>query len=371
MLPAQEPTISGFYGWGVFLTWSLALIATILSGCVHETWIFHASTRFRLARWLSWIPLSPQDTELLATLAVPIVAAADINIRRQRVSFHQVFVYSHPSFVPASDGDDLAADILTIRAALVIVSHFTWFSALLSFAWLSGGGLNLSRRRLFGAAATVITHAWCIAAVQPLCCSGFASQLAGPWVGHCDSDHSLLVLHIMASACWPGVTCGGNRSVWSVVTSVLGGITFASSLGIYLSPRVTVLRGSCLEFLLWCLFIFPWFALVGLLVILPIFFSLSGAIFAPFWYMRSYGRQCTFGPSSMIGFTELDQIFSLAVGGFLALLSIWHALGSIWPALRRLEGYPQNTSDGHSVVAATPNVGPDGPYEMLTLRPPH
>jgi len=33
----------------------------------------------------------------------------------------------------------------------------------------------------------------------------------------------------------------------------------------------------------------------------------------------------------MIGFTELDQIFGLAVGGLLALLSIWHALRRLRP----------------------------------------
>ena len=142
VLPAQEPTISGFYGWPTLLAWSLALIAAALSGWAPESKSFRASTRSRLARWLSWVPVSRQDVELLATLAVPVVAAADIKIRRQRVSFHRVFYYPHPSFVPASDGDDLAADILTIRAALVIVSHFTWSSALVCFAWLLGSGFS-------------------------------------------------------------------------------------------------------------------------------------------------------------------------------------------------------------------------------------
>jgi len=46
------------------------------------------------------------------------------------------------------------------------------------------------------------------------------------------------------------------------------------------------------------------------------------------WYFLPSGRQCTFGPSNMIGFMEMDQIFTLAVAAALGLASIWDSIGS-------------------------------------------
>ncbi|KAK3325135.1 hypothetical protein B0H66DRAFT_587959 [Apodospora peruviana] len=333
--PVQGVSISGFYGWGCLLVYAVTLIAATFAGIRPSS---RSSRPDRVSSVLTsvfrvprrWLWYLRRDADLLAALAVPCVAAGDIRLRLQRVTFHQVFTYGDPSFVPVSDGADVATDVLTIRAAIVIVNHF-FISAftLAALPWLAlfltTGPRRGWLRQLLRTAAISATFLWCVIAIKPLYCKE-SHFLADEWGGGCYMTNlfprnAATLLRIL-----PGVCCGSLGSAFGDVAGIFG------ILGV-LGGLLAVAKGdgSCGEravifgvvslaifFLLYVFFgLFPY-----------LYNSVLGMIIVTFWYLGTHGRNCSFGPSSMIGFMEIDQIFALTVGGSMGIVSIWDSIST-------------------------------------------
>jgi hypothetical protein len=199
--PVQEVEFSGLYGWGSILAWSFALVAAAFAGIRPPPRrkpgqaSSARSTRFFRAcrRWLGYIR---RDLELLACLTLPCVAASDILLRRRRVSPHQIFMYGHPAFVPASDSKESAADILTIRAAIVVVNHFVMSAVVVTILpWVllcfSRPPTIDWRRHVLRTIAISATLGWCLIATHPLYSQEF-SWVAADWYGGCALTNAFL-----------------------------------------------------------------------------------------------------------------------------------------------------------------------------------
>ncbi|KAM7186041.1 hypothetical protein V8F33_012032 [Rhypophila sp. PSN 637] len=205
-------TISGFYGWGSFLVWNFALLSAAFSGLRSSSSATRRNQRRTVTgdsyvhRALAWInrifSYIRRGADLIAALAIPCIAAGDIQRRRERVSFHQLVNYDHdPSFVPAIYGKDAATDILTIRAAIVVVSHFlTWATALVLFPlvarllWIPyqepkghafRGG---TARHTLRTTMILLASVWCRSAVKPVYCAD-PFVVEDEWYGGCKSTN--------------------------------------------------------------------------------------------------------------------------------------------------------------------------------------
>lgn len=272
-----------------------------------------------------------QDTELFAALAVAWIAAGDILVRSSRVSDHQVFSYADPSFVAVSDGDDKGSDILTIRAAFVVVNHFTisaWPLALLPLVAL--GWKEKLRgclpRQLLRTLAILVTLIWCNAATKSLMCASDPS----PRPSSCGLTYYTLGSLANVAGMVPGVTCRLNKHDVLIPLSFLMAVIVCLGtvqLGRQLQGPISVRYFATILL-----------AFLFLAIAIPTMYSLAvviywylttlfiGTVMVPFWYISSEGRQCTFWSSSVIGFSELDQIVTVATGAVLSAASIRDSL---------------------------------------------
>ena len=274
------------------------------------------------------------DIELLTALAIPSIAATDIFRRTGRVEFHQVFTYasSQPSFVPAVDGE-AAADIVSIRAAIVVVNHFFISAAALVFippiVQIATSRQSLShkgavRRMLLRSAATVVVWVWCIVATKPLYCGGrrggVFSNLDWDVGGSCGRTNGFLWVAASFSEILPWASCGSASSAGPAMA-----IAFVMASGVL--SAFMQLGGIGGFFGGWlAVFITLYLAMLLLPNILG---SLIGFLYVNIWYFWTEGRRCTFGPSDSIGSSEMDQICGLIIGVFLGSASIWESISSV------------------------------------------
>lgn len=348
--PIEGVSISGFYGWGALLAWNVALIAAAFSGLRRfpgrkrhtRSDLSHLRRVFQVVRRFFWY--IRQDGELLAALAVPCMAAADIHQQQQRVSFQQLFTYDHPSFVPEIYGEDSAEDILTIRAAVVVVNHFLISAfALASVSWFVDDARQLEHdlednspgplyRVVFRTMSILVASLWCFLAARPIYCADSFRPL-DDWYGGCRITNHFLTA--ASCATFQGVSC--DVSVLRVPALTLTGVMLIIPAVIMLlgfekwpptrrdwEGLATVLAASSALLLFILANLYLGFSFTLNLVFSP-FVNLP--IFM-FWYFLPNGRECTFRASNMIGFMEMDQIFTLAVAAALGLASIWDSIGS-------------------------------------------
>ncbi|KAK5653680.1 hypothetical protein OQA88_8710 [Cercophora sp. LCS_1] len=326
-------SISGFYGWGAMLAWSIALVAATLAGAKPTP------RKHSKPGWIRrGIAFPRRHAELIAAVAYPCVAAGDIRRRLSRVTFHQVFTYVDPSFVAASDGTDVAADVLTIRAAIVVINHFAISQFFMSvIPWLIGSlyppPTGLRRSKLVHTVVIQAGLMWCILAVKPLFCWS-PDSAANVWLGGCAKTNAVIsdfIASIVMVA--PGVSCGSQESWLEWSKRALAVVGLVIGIPLVLSFVVAQARngraGSFLTpVLLWMTIVsILWLFVLSILLVGN---SVIGFLFVVPWYFWPEGRQCTFGPSAMIGFDELDQIFSLVVGASLGLISIGDSVTELW-----------------------------------------
>ncbi|KAK3345799.1 hypothetical protein B0T25DRAFT_264202 [Lasiosphaeria hispida] len=329
--PAEVTPISGLYGGGTLLAWAIAMVAAAFSG-------IRPSSRKRRRQspapfgghwqWVSqWVWHLRRDAELIIALALPCVAAGDIKLRWERLDFSQIFGYSDPSFVPASDGDFLAPDILTIRAAIVIINHFLISILPMIIAPLVAASFSPSPsglvRHLVRTLLILATMIWCLTITKPLFCQ--ASPAGYSWPGGCRMTNIVISEMASKSNMVPGVGCGNNEPP-ALFMGGMGLFSFIIAFGIIAAGTPTghllmvflaIILLSVLIFLIW----YPIVVMMG--YFFDIFF---GALVVPCWYLTTQGRQCSFGPSNMIAFNDLDQVFALAIGLCAGLASIWDSI---------------------------------------------
>ena len=139
----------------------------------------------------------------------------------------------------------------------------------------------------------------------------------------------------------PGVGCGNNAPP-AFFMGALAFFSFIISFFVldntdFPLPDVGFVAGFLLLLLLRSVLLFiPIFLLVyPTIVIMAFFFNLLMAtVMVPFWYLAAEGRMCTFGPSNAIAFSDLDQVFALAIGACAGLASIWDSISEYLGAWR-------------------------------------
>ena len=330
---AAVTPISGLYGGGTLLAWAIAIIAAGFSGIrpfARKRGGKRPAPLRGLWQWIrDWVWHLRRDTELIVALALPCVAAGDIKLRRERVDFSQIFGYEDPSFVPASDGDMLAPDILTIRAAIVIINHFLVSVLPLTIAPLIAAAYTPNPsgpvRHLVRTLLILATLIWCLAISKPLFCQG--SPEGYGWPGGCDLTNLGISALASRSNMIPGVGCGNNESP-AMLMGVMALMSFMMAFPI-VSKWLSAEKHLLLLFLATVLvaalvfsIFYPMILIMGFTLEL-----FTAMLAAPFWYLSSQGRQCTFGPSNMIAFGDLDQVFALAIGVCAGLASIGDSIG--------------------------------------------
>lgn len=316
--------MSGFYGWGSMLAWNCALFAAAFSALRPNTRpqpdrVSSAVRRcFRIPyNWAWWLR---RDLELVFALVVVCVAAGDVYLRSRQLSFHQLFTYSHPSFVPTSESDEAAADILATRAALVFLNQFVLAVApvaILPIVILP----ELTGRQIFRSLAIFATLVWSFAATQKLICSG-TQFFSDDWYGACGSAYVGLVSLATTGNIVPGGNCG--VSIWTnawFITS-LGFITFLLAVN-----RVNMMKGPSGSVIIWWV-VFLLAATLYCVLFLWVCLLSVMSLFLPFIYIVPTSRQCMFGPSSSISFSELDQIFFLVTAAIASACSIWDSIST-------------------------------------------
>lgn len=281
------------------------------------------------------------DAELIIALALPCVAAWDIKLRWQRADYFQIFGYANPSFVPASDGDDLVPDILTIRAAVVIVNHFLISAPSMIICPLCVALLQPKLeptslvRHVVRTLLILVTMIWCVMVTKPLFCRqsplGCSSGAQGCWLAN-----TYVGLGASMSEFIPVVTCvSGTSSVCSLQGGVVGFCCFVAALYMGTMENPGEQRPTVTILLVVSLFFYLFFIAYPFMVMGIFFAVLSiGALYMPFWYLTAQGRQCSFGPSSMIAFSDLDQVFALVIGACTGLTSIWESVVEYRNAVR-------------------------------------
>lgn len=283
-----------------------------------------------------WIWYLRRDAELVIALALPCVAAGDVKLRWDRVNFHQIFGYTDPSFVPAVDGDDAVPDILSIRAALVVINHF--FISVLPMvlgpliAAVYSPKPSSGIRHLVRTLLIWVTMIWCLVVTKPLYCQ--ASPAGWAWPGGCRLTNISMSLMSAKSGMIPGVGCGelnglpveimGYLAVLSAILAVMALAKSDPDLNLVLwIPGVVVLAAP--------IFSVVYSFLLGAAFFMDLFL---GTLVVPFWYLSTQGRECTFGPSNMIAFSDLDQVFALVIGICAGLVSIWDSVTAYREAFR-------------------------------------
>lgn len=342
------------------LAWALALLAAAVSGGRRRGKGGKAdeeggeSSGYAITGWLSRIAHSfLRNSELAIALSVAWVAGGELMRRSGRVTGQQVFIYGDPSFVAAADdeGERMASDVLTARAALVVLNHFLIMAWPL-VAYPVMRAIQTQEREytlpdcLKRACAVLVTVLWSVASSWKLAADVDVDISMNRGVG-CLSPTTLatnivrLYADLLVSLWW-----------WQAMSVV---IMFPVLL-VGLSRLVDLLRKQQVptlsEVAAWALGLVTWVVgcyggvlvcalVVGLGMPLVVLGMTSGV--APWWYLTRSGRSCVFGPASSIGFGELDQIFFLVTGMIFSGNSIWRSFnGAVeWENKGRGPGYAQ------------------------------
>ncbi|KAK1760017.1 hypothetical protein QBC47DRAFT_373442 [Echria macrotheca] len=164
---------------------------------------------------------------------------------------------------------------------------------------------------------------WCLAITKPLYCQ--ASPMMQNWPGGCRITNIGMSDLAAKSDMIPGVGCGDNDAPVFFM-GFIGFVCAVLACGFFLKiePNTHLslwIPGIVALGAVFFLILYPFF--VVLAYMMDFFLT---TLVVPFAYLTTYGRQCVFGPSNMIAFSELDQVFALVVGICAGVASIWDSV---------------------------------------------